>query len=146
MKILIGVDDSPHARAAVEFVRKMTWPKDTRVVVLSVAQPAVQAYSEIYVPSAPLVEITENIIRMHQELATGAENTLLGVGLTTEAKVLQGDARTALVDAAHTERADLVVVGSHGRTGLAKLFMGSVASHVVTHAPCSVMVVKLEKP
>ena len=83
---------------------------------------------------------------MHQELATGAENTLLGVGLTTEAKVLQGDARTALVDAAHTERADLVVVGSHGRTGLAKLFMGSVASHVVTHAPCSVMVVKLEKP
>jgi nucleotide-binding universal stress UspA family protein len=40
--------------------------------------------------------------------------------------------------------ADLVVVGSHGRTGLAKLVLGSVASHVVTHAPCSVLVVKMK--
>ena len=42
--------------------------------------------------------------------------------------------------------ADLVVVGSHGRTGLGKLLMGSVASHVVSHAPCTVMVVKAKKP
>jgi len=36
------------------------------------------------------------------------------------------------------------VVGSHGRTGLGKLVMGSVANHVVTHAPCNVLVVKMK--
>jgi nucleotide-binding universal stress UspA family protein len=56
--------------------------------------------------------------------------------------VLQGDPREMLIEEARSERADLVVVGSHGRTGLDRLLMGSVASHVVTHAPCSVLVVK----
>ncbi len=48
----------------------------------------------------------------------------------------------ALLDEAARRRVDLIVVGSHGRTGLTKLMMGSVASHIVTHAPCSVLVVK----
>jgi nucleotide-binding universal stress UspA family protein len=56
--------------------------------------------------------------------------------------VERGDPREGIVHAAETERADLVVVGSHGRTGLQKLLIGSVAAHVVTHAPCSVVVVK----
>jgi hypothetical protein len=43
---------------------------------------------------------------------------------------------------ARAERSDLVVVGSHGRSGLSRLLIGSVASHVVIHAPCSVLVVK----
>ena len=47
-----------------------------------------------------------------------------------------------ILEIAHAEHADLIVVGSHGRTGLPKLIMGSVASHIVTHAPCSVLVVK----
>jgi nucleotide-binding universal stress UspA family protein len=41
------------------------------------------------------------------------------------------------------EHADLLVVGSHGRTGIKKLLLGSVASHVVAHAPCPVLVVKM---
>ena len=147
MKILIGVDDSPHSRAAVEFVRKMVWPKDSSVVVLSVVRPVVAVYAETYVPAPPYLEqMSEDAVRFHQETASGAERELQKTGLKTKAQVIHGDPRTALVDAARTERADLIVVGSHGRTGVAKLMMGSVAAHVVAHAPCSVMVVKLEKP
>jgi nucleotide-binding universal stress UspA family protein len=58
---------------------------------------------------------------------------------------VRGDPREAIVEAARKTGADLVVVGSHGRTGIGKLVLGSVASHVVTHAPCSVLVVKLKK-
>ncbi len=58
--------------------------------------------------------------------------------------MLQGDPREALVETARLEEADLLVVGSHGHTGLAKVVMGSVAAHVVGHAPCSVLVVKLD--
>ena len=47
-------------------------------------------------------------------------------------------------DVARSEHADLVVVGSHGHTGIAKVLLGSVASHIVSHAPCSVLVVKVQ--
>ena len=145
MKVLIGVDDSAHSRAAVEFVRRMTWPKGSKAIVVSVVQPPVLAYSEIYAPTMLPMEGLEDITRMHQDIASKAEHELQAGSLTTEARVLQGDPRTTLIETAHSEHVDLIVVGSHGRTGLAKLLIGSVASHVVTHAPCSVLVVKLEK-
>jgi nucleotide-binding universal stress UspA family protein len=146
MKILIGVDESPHSKAAVNFVRRMTWPKDTRVTVVSVAPSVVAAYAEVYMPAALPVAAADDLVRMHEDIVSNAEQALRGTSLTTQARVLQGDPRTTLVEVAESEGADLVVVGSHGRTGIAKLFMGSVASHVVAHAPCSVLVVKLEKP
>jgi nucleotide-binding universal stress UspA family protein len=147
MKILIGVDDSPHSHAAVEFVRKMTWPRESRVVVLSVVRPVIGVYAEAYVPAASYVEeMRDDLVRFHQETVASAERDLQTTGLKTEARILHGDPRTALVEAARAEKADLVVVGSHGHTGITKLVMGSVASYVVAHAPCSVMVVKLGKP
>jgi nucleotide-binding universal stress UspA family protein len=130
----------------VEFVKKMAWPKESSILVLSVVRPVVGVYAEAYVPAASYVdEMSADLVRFHQETAAGAERDLQGTGLRTEAKILHGDARTALVEAARTESADLLVVGSHGRTGMAKLLMGSVASYVVSHAPCSVMVVRLKK-
>jgi universal stress protein A len=144
MKILIGVDDSPHSEAAIDFVRSMPWPTGTRVVVVSSVRPAVSVYSEIYIPATGQSEgLMEDQIRFHQELVSRAELRLKEAGLRTEARVLQGDPRESLVEAARTEHADLLVVGSHGRTGLAKLLMGSVATHVAAHAPCNVLVVKL---
>lgn len=147
MKILIGVDDSPHSQAAVEYVRNMTWPKGSTIKVLSVVRPVVAMYAEAYVPPATYIgEINDENVRFHQETAAKAERELQGTGLKTEAQLLNGDPRTELVEAARTEKADLLVLGSHGRSGMAKLLMGSVASYVVAHAPCSVMVVKLGKP
>ena len=144
MKILIGVDDSPHSKAAVDFVRRMVWPKNTKVVVVSVVQTVVPMYTELYVPASVPLDVQEELVRAHQGIVSSAESSLQGGGLGIEAKVLHGDPRVALVEAARNEHADLMVVGSHGRSGIAKLFMGSVANHVVTHAPCSVLVVKLE--
>lgn len=145
MKILIGVDDSPHSSAAVQFVKSMTWPKGTRVLVVSAMPVAVGFYAEAYVP-AGRGAITEDMIEFHEEIASNAERALRGAGFETEARVLDGDPRAVLVDTARTEHADLLIVGSHGRTGMSKLLMGSVASHVVAHAPCSVLVVKGPNP
>jgi nucleotide-binding universal stress UspA family protein len=146
MKIMIGVDDSPHSQAAVDFVKKMAWPKGSTIEVLSVVRPVAAVYSEAYVPAPAYVEeANEEMVRHHQETASNAERQLQGFGLGTQAKILHGDPRTELVDAARAAKADLLVLGSHGRTGMSKLLMGSVASYVVTHAPCSVMVVKLSE-
>ncbi len=146
MKILIGVDDSKHSRAALEYVKKATWPKGTRVVVVSAVRDVVPAYTEVYVASPAYSDrAMDELFKFHQEIASDAEKALQGAGFQTEAKVLQGDARTVIVDLARAEAADLIVVGSHGRSGVAKLLLGSVASHIVTHAPCSVLVVKIKE-
>lgn len=143
MKILIGVDDSPHARAAVERVGLLTWPKGTQVIVCSVVRPAINAYAEVYAPQAAFnEELVREQWRYHEQIAGDAERELGGRDLTIEKKVLEGDPRVALVDLARAEHADLLVVGSHGRTGLARLVLGSVAGYVVSHAPCDVLVVR----
>lgn len=146
MKILIGVDDSPHSRAALEWVKGMKWPAGSRFIVVSACPPQVIAYSMADVGVASWMQTAEGErVKEHQELAARVERDLQSTGLATEARVLQGDPREALIRTATTDNVDLLVVGSHGRTGLEKVLMGSVASHVVTHAPCSVMVVKLKK-
>jgi len=144
MKILIGVDDSIHSNAAVDFVRRMTWPRGSQVILLSVVQP-LEVYGAVYAPAPAVLETMEDLTRRHQDIASKAER-VLQLGLPdTRSRVIVGDPRTVLIEMARAEHADLVVVGSHGRTGLAKLLIGSVASHVVTHAPCSVLVVKMER-
>ena len=145
MKILIGVDDSACSHAALEFVRKLEWPAKSKALVVSAVRPAVMAYSEVYVPAVAAEELMETQTKDAQELVSRAELELRDSGLATEARVLTGDPREAIVQTAKDEGADLVVVGSHGRSGIAKLLMGSVAAHVVTHAPCSVLVVKTDR-
>jgi len=58
---------------------------------------------------------------------------------------LEGDPATAIVRYARDAAMDLVVMGTHGRTGLDRLLLGSVAEKVLRDAPCSVLVVKLPR-
>lgn len=144
MKVIIGVDDSPHSKAALETVSRMRWPNGTQFTVLSAAPLAVVAYAMADAGVGAYVQDVQDLrVREHEELAARAEATLRSAGLSTKAQVELGDPREALVRVATAEGADLIIVGSHGRKGIPKMLMGSVASHVVTHAPCSVMVVKV---
>ena len=143
MRLLIGVDDSPHAQAAVEHVKSMTWPAGTRVLVLAAVRPMVGVYLEACVPGPDYtVQIEQEQMQHFQELTARGERELRPAGLEAEARAVRGDPREVLIDTARSERSDLIVVGSRGRSGLPKLLIGSVASHVVAHAPCSVLVVK----
>lgn len=63
-------------------------------------------------------------------------------GVRARSLLLEGVAYDRITRAAKTQRADLVVMGTHGRTGLARLFLGSVAERVVTFSPCPVMTVR----
>ena len=142
MKILIGVDDSPCSDAAIQMVSKLRWPTKTKVTVVSAVNPAAMVYSDMYVPAVGAAEAMEEQRKTHRELVSRAEVRLHDAGFVTDVQVLEGEPGGAIVRAAREAGADLVVVGSHGRSGITKLLMGSVATHVVTHAPCSVLVVK----
>jgi nucleotide-binding universal stress UspA family protein len=144
MKILIAVDDSAYSQAAMDWAKSTTWPARTEFLVLSAARPIVASYAVTEVPAMNFpAELYEDEVKHHQEISARFEKQLRDAGFQSRALVAQGDPREAIVDAAREHGVDLVVVGSHGRTGLSKLLLGSVASHVVTHAPCTVLVVKL---
>jgi universal stress protein A len=122
----------------------MRWPADTTFVIYSAS--GFPAYALVEPSGAGAYEsLEQEQVKAHQELVARAELELRQSGLHAVGRVERGDAREGLVYAAEKERVDLVVVGSHGRTGMSRLLMGSVASHVVTHAPCTVVVVKLPR-
>lgn len=65
-------------------------------------------------------------------------------GVKVAGLIYSGKPYEAILEAAKEKKADLIVVGSHGRTGLKRLLMGSVTERVVGHAECAVLVVKAE--
>ncbi len=143
MRVIIGVDDSPCSEAAVEFVSRVSWPSDTTVMVVSSVEMPVPDYATPYAPANVELGLwLDELTKYREQVVSRDETVLKRAGLRAGSSVLQGDPRETLVEEAKREPADLLVVGSHGWTGMDRLVMGSVASHVVTHAPCSVLVVK----
>ena len=143
MKILIAVDQSPHSERAVRFVSRMRWPAGSRVLVTSVMSPPLSpAVSGADAGVSLMVEVSAEQVAETQARLAEAEAVLRAAGIATENRLPTGDPREVLLRMVGDERVDLIVLGSHGRTGLAKLLLGSVSSHVVTHAHCSVLVVK----
>lgn len=141
MKIILAIDDSPHSQAALQWVQKAHWPAGSNLLVLSAVEW--MAYAMAEPGGADLYgRLLADQVKAREEVIAGAERDLKKTELQVTCRVLQGDARLAILEAADQEHADLIVVGSHGRTGLPKLIMGSVASYVVAHAPCNVLVVK----
>ena len=143
MKILLAIDDSKYSAWAVREVAKRPWPKGTTVRVLTVAEPFPQVALE------PWYGARESLERIDQELQKRARNltkrtsdNLKKKGFKVDTAVRQGNARSEIVDEAETWRADLIVMGSHGYTGIKRFLLGSVASSVVSHAPCSVEIVR----
>jgi nucleotide-binding universal stress UspA family protein len=143
MRILIAVDQSPHSARAVRFVSRMRWPAGSRVIVASVLTPPLTPpVAGVDAGVSLMVEVSAEQVAEARARVAEAETELRAAGIATESRVPTGDPREALLRLIDDERVDLIVMGSHGRTGLAKLLLGSVSSHVVTHAHCSVLVVK----
>jgi len=147
MKVLVAVDDSKWSRAAIDFMKRLTWPADTQMIVLSVA-PVWVSYTFgdfIDTPATLTSEFLEQDRQSHEAIARRNAKDLREICPQVRAECVVDDPRQAIVSFAKREVADLVVVGSHGRSGLKKLLMGSVSSHVVTHAHCNVLVAKLDE-
>ena len=137
MKILLPVDASPYAAAAVRTVSERPWPAGTIVRVLSAVEDIGLEEAE-----GSLNQLQQQRAREANQLTERVANTLAASGLKTEAVVYDGDPRSVIVDESEAWQADLIVLGSHGYTGIKKWLLGSVAQSVVSHAPCSVEVVR----
>ena len=144
MKILLAVDESSFSQAATEAVLGRARPQDTEVRVLSVMEaPSHLAFSnkEEYYAS---IEATfqEETDRTAALVARTAE-LLRSKGFTVTSSAEWGDPKSKILDMATEWHADLIVLGSHGRSGLNRFLMGSVSEAVARHAPCSVEIVRV---
>lgn len=146
MKILLAIDSSEYSNKAIKEVARRPWPSGSIVRVLSVVEPMPPPASELWYDSGGSLEVVNREMRKRaMELTKAAATKLRGTGLKIESAVRVGHPRTEIVDEARKWSADLIVVGSHGRTALKRLLLGSVALSVVSHAPCSVEIVRKKK-
>jgi nucleotide-binding universal stress UspA family protein len=146
-RVLLAWDGSTCASLAADLLR--AWPifGSCKVHVLSVADIEVPWWTGFPEPgSAELmpmyVQAAEASRFEHDQLAGGMAAKLGAAGLDVDAGRREGDAATEILAAARAWDADLIVMGTHGRTGLARLVIGSVARNILQHATCSVLVVR----
>jgi nucleotide-binding universal stress UspA family protein len=147
MKILLATDGSECSAKAVASIASRPWPVQSEIRILSVVQlltaDVPSMVSSVRAPVPSLVDEVCKLARSRAEEAVAAAHKALNAsGLDISEETPLGEPRAAILDQAKTWGADLIVLGSHGRHGLERLAMGSVAETVADYAPCSVEVVR----
>ena len=144
MKILLAVDDSKFSEAAIQAVISQARPADTEVRVLHVLEaPSHLAGVEMVEYDAEFEGLWKALREQAKALVEKAIGKLRDVGFSVTPSLEDGDPKSKIIDVATEWKADLIVLGSHGRKGLERFFMGSVADSVARHAACSVEIVRL---
>jgi nucleotide-binding universal stress UspA family protein len=140
MKVLLGIDDSKYAaEIAGAFVAQFR-TENAAVFVVHVLQPlGLVAPPEMAMGYAP--ELTDLKQPAH-ELVERIAQQLRAAGFKAETAVEVGDVRERILDSATEWHADLIVLGSHGKRGIQRFLLGSVAEFVARHAKCSVQIVR----
>ncbi len=136
MKLLVPVDDSSFAKKALEKAISMARLEPSTLVVLNVV-PLPGAVEEM----PP--KVADKIKRSGKAILQEAKKRAKEENLVVETVLMQGISPAhGIITYAEENSIDLIVLGYRGKANLEKFLMGSVALRVVSHAPCSVMVVK----
>lgn len=133
-KILFSTDFSTQNDASLAQATALARDANATLIIVHVAEPPVAYMGEFYYgfpepDRSALKKMLESIVPT--DPAVPCKHVLL-----------TGDPAAEIVQLAKNEGADLIVLGTHGRTGLARMLMGSVAEQVVRRAPCPVLTVK----
>jgi nucleotide-binding universal stress UspA family protein len=143
MRILLGMDGSKYSEAALDAVTKQFRPQGTEVRVVNIVQPITPvAAPEMAANYAP--EVAE-LVKHGKEIVAHGKQKLEAAGFKADTKVETGDIRMKLIDLAAEWKADQIVLGSHGRHGIQRFLLGSVAEFVARNARCSVEIVRMHE-
>lgn len=143
MKILVAIDDSPCSQEVLRYIGEVPWMENDQFIVLSVVEPipvdvglGVPPFGDEAVEQATYDDCADLTARSCIAIRDRLPSNHV------EAKVLTGHPSEKIVEFAQAIEADLVIMGSHGRSGFKKFLLGSVADEVLKRAPCSVGVIK----
>ena len=138
--VLVPLDTSELSRSTLPFAEDLAKALDASIVVVHAIVPPAIAYPGIEPVTIPPTVIIEIEAAAHA-FATSIADELSAKGLKAKPVVLTGIAAEAIVQAAEAERANLIVMSTHGRSGVQRLLLGSVSEAVVRHSPVPVTLV-----
>lgn len=154
MNVLVAVDDSVYSDACTRAVAARPWPADTKLRVLSVTgvlpaaplpEPAAEEAPRLrsLMPRVGEQERHVHLLEAARRTAERGVNTLAAHGVASaQLRVRDGLPGSEIVEEALEWPADLIVVGTRGRSAIKRILLGSVANYIVRHAPCSVEIVR----
>lgn len=136
-QIILATDMGPASAAATDEALRLAGALGARLLAVSVIDPRT-----LQLPGGRFRSRVDQERGRLEEAA--AELVLRGRRdqVATSFLIWEGDPAESIVEAAKSEGADIIVVGSHGRAALGRALIGSVSDQVVRHAPCPVMVVR----
>jgi nucleotide-binding universal stress UspA family protein len=136
--ILLATDGSPASEGASDEAIDLAVQVGARLLVVSVLGGAGSRPTGSTAETSGPADSRDSLTNKAQALVQRAK----AAGCDATFLVWDGDPGEAIVAAADSENADLIVVGSHGRSGVSRFLIGSVSDFVVRHAHCPVMVVR----
>lgn len=143
-KILCAVDLSDHSKEVAAYAVMLAKSFGASVVVVYTA-PSLSQYVGFHVPPNTI----ENFVG---EIVTGAEKSMEAfvqeyfAGVEAHGQVLIGYAAEEILNRAHAEKVDIIVMGTHGRKGIDRILFGSVAEKVVKNADMPVLTIRPSEP
>lgn len=143
MQILVGIDGSSAARAAVELIRTLAWPGGTQLRIAEVVEMDPEFYgSWPTLTYAPDGDLEPRLLHAAEASLADAARELDGGPLHVETVLLRGRPADALLGEARRIGADLIVVGSRGHGTLDAMLLGSVSAEIVARSAVPVLVVR----
>ncbi len=139
-RILVPIDFSEHAEYVIEWASHLALEHSSHLSLLHVYHLPVefQQLEGAYLPP----DFWTNVKKEADQTLSRYVGDIRQKGLAVEAVVREGYPATVIVDEATAQNADLIVIGTHGLSGLKHLLLGSIAERVVQKAPCPVLAVK----
>ncbi|MEX2492598.1 MAG: universal stress protein [Nitrospirales bacterium] len=153
LNILLATDGSPDAWKAVDVLKSFEFSADTTVMLLHVIKKHMYETGQVVESTgksrAEFAKLAKDLCRDRDStgirLLKETRDALASTKLNIQECMALGHEAQEIIKRARLQKADLVIVGSKGLTGLRRFFMGSVAQTVSHHAPCSVLVVRSSK-
>ncbi len=146
MKVLVAVDDSDLSKQMIEEITTRQWNLKTQFLILNVvALPTADYWQDWGLSVWP--ELKEKLIAESESLVhkhVAYLNEKLGPEFSVESKVVEGHTCDSIIQIAKEWHADLIMVASHGRSGIEKFFLGSVAEGLLIQSPCSLEIIKIK--
>lgn len=144
MRVLLPIDEQPYIDAQVDFALNYCWPKDTEIKILHVMHSVMiertMVSSQIYIDQI-MKDARKNATKAADEVCKKLETGLSAVKVSKD--LIEGDAVHEIIHFAQQWQADMIVMGSHGREGIGRVVLGSVAYSVMAKAPCQTLILGL---
>jgi nucleotide-binding universal stress UspA family protein len=140
--ILYATDFSDASERALDEAVGLAQQFKAELRIVHVIEPVHYVTGEEFAAAELYTKLEEATERSAATSMQGLLGKIEKLGVKADSLMLKGSAAEQIVNAAKERNADMIVIGTHGRTGLSKLFMGSVAGRVVSTAECPVLTVR----